>query len=291
MKTNEDVLVTIGIPFYNAEKFIENAILSIINQTFTQWELILLDDGSTDNSLNIVFRYANGKIKILSDGENRGLPYRLNQSVSLANGLYYSRMDADDIMHIERLKIQVEYLKNHSEVDVVGSGYYSIDIENKVIGKKNINSNPNTIKNVLQADCFAHPSIMGKTQWFKNNPYNENCRRMEDFELWIRTVEVSNFKNIFEPLLFYRCVDAPLKKYIQSNFGVIKILQKRARYKLDIEDFVYYTGIYLFKIIVYFVFSFFGQVNFLIEKRTNKMSPDEAMRASEILLNSIKKNK
>ena len=121
-------MVTIGLPFYNAEKYLALAIESVLQQTYTNWELLLLDDGSTDNSLSIAQSYAqkDSRIKVISDGKNKNLATRLNELPSLAQGLYLARMDADDIMHSARIERQLSVLKAHPEIDVLGTNAYII---------------------------------------------------------------------------------------------------------------------------------------------------------------------
>ena len=162
-------LVTICIPFYNCEKYLDFAIRSTLNQTYKNWELILLNDGSTDNSLYIAKKYLTDiRVKLHSDGINRGLVYRLNESIDLANGQFYARMDADDIMHPKRIEIEVEYLIKYN-VDIIGSSIYIIDNNNNIIGKRECNYNKLTKDLILNGKRFAHPTIMGKTRWFKEN--------------------------------------------------------------------------------------------------------------------------
>ncbi|MCW1511070.1 glycosyltransferase family 2 protein, partial [Acinetobacter baumannii] len=98
-------MISIGIPFYNAENFLANAIQSVINQSFKDWELILVDDGSTDKSLDIAreFEKKDNRIKVISDGLNLKLPARLNQIITISKYDFIARMDADDIMHPDRL--------------------------------------------------------------------------------------------------------------------------------------------------------------------------------------------
>lgn len=285
-------LVSIGIPFYNCEDYLAFAIKSVINQTYSDWELILLDDGSTDKSLEIAKSFLYDKrITVISDGTNRGLIYRLNQLVSISSGDFYARMDADDIMHIDRIRIQLEYLVSNPDVDVVGSNYYAINTNNELIGVTYVNMNPDTIRSILQSGCFAHPSIIGKTQWFRNNPYNERFLRMEDVELWIRTVESSIFKNLNEPLLFYRTIGIPtLRKYIKSNIGIIKLLIKRREYCISIFDSIKYIIIYLLKILTYCLFYIFGNLNYLIEKRYYHLSELEKDKAIDLIHKSIQTN-
>jgi len=137
---DSNIKVTIGIPFYNAEQYLRYAIQSVLNQTFHDFELILSDDGSTDSSIEIARSFDDPRIVILSDGKNRGLVYRLNEQIHFAKGMYFVRMDADDIMHFNRIAIQLDYLKSNSEVDVVGTSYYSIDTSNQIIGKTIVNN-------------------------------------------------------------------------------------------------------------------------------------------------------
>jgi len=281
-------LVTIGIPFYNADQYLFQTISSVINQTYKNWELILLDDGSTDNSLKIARSFSDKRIIIISDGENKGLIHRLNQLTFLAKGEFYARMDSDDIMHFDRIRIQVNYLLTYPEVDLVGSSYYSIDLNNIIIGKTNVNFKPDSVRNILKHGCFAHPSVFGRTIWFKKNQYDKAYHRMEDIELWLRTVSFSNFRNIDVPLLFYRNVGIPtLKKYINSNLGIIKLLQQRRKYGISIPDSLMFTIRYFVKILVYFFFFSIGKINYLIKKRSLQIDSEECWFANTELLNSI----
>ena len=220
-------IVTIGIPFYNAERYLADAIRSVINQSYSDWFLVLLNDGSTDNSLAIARSFECNRIRVISDGVNRGLVFRLNQLSQLSTSLYYARMDADDVMHRDRLSIQVSYLEDHPDVDVVGTGVYYINDINQVYGKGYAVSAAQTKKDALYGKNFYHPTIMGRTDWFRHNPYDEKALRMEDYELWVRTVEDSKFANIDMPLYFYREAGLPyLDKYLLSQKGIRDILRK-----------------------------------------------------------------
>lgn len=130
---NTKPLVTIAIPFYNCDQFLDMAICSVINQSYSNWELLLINDGSTDKSLEIALKYKDPRIKLISDGSNKGLIYRLNQSIVLAHGYFYARMDADDIMHPKRIECQVEYMINNPQIDVLGTSYYSINSDNNIM--------------------------------------------------------------------------------------------------------------------------------------------------------------
>ncbi|HZZ80116.1 MAG TPA: glycosyltransferase family A protein, partial [Gemmataceae bacterium] len=119
--------VSIGIPFLNAKRLLADAVRSVFAQTCTDWELILIDDGSTDGSLDIVRDIHDPRVRLVSDGTNRGLCARLNQMVSLANGVYFARMDADDLMHPERIERQVAHLQANPQIDVLDTATYTVN--------------------------------------------------------------------------------------------------------------------------------------------------------------------
>ncbi len=197
------MMVTVGIPFYNAEKHLDLAIRSVLDQSFTDFELILSDDGSTDNSLKIARSFDDPRIKILSTVQNRGIAFRLNEQITLARGKYFVRMDADDIMNPERIEIQITHLLNNPLVDVVGSSAMVIDEENQIIGFRNC-ANHSHIEQAFRYICFIHPTVTGKTEWFRKFRYTERLKGVEDYDLWIRSFQQSSFDTIDKPLLFYR---------------------------------------------------------------------------------------
>ena len=106
------MLVSIGLPFFNAGRMLTAALQSIFAQSLEDWELILLDDGSSDKSLHLAASIQDLRVRLFSDGRNRGLSYRLNQSALLARGKYLARMDADDVMHPDRLRRQIGFCRS-----------------------------------------------------------------------------------------------------------------------------------------------------------------------------------
>lgn len=200
-EVNRSPVISIGIPFFNAEKYLAFAIQSVITQSYENWELILVDDGSSDNSLKIAqdFAHRDARIRVICDGENRQLPYRLNQLIKESKGKFIARMDADDIMHPERLKKQLTILQENSDIDVLGSNAYIIDENNLIFARRYKKNN-----GLETVESFIHPSIMGKKSWFLANPYDEKAIRIEDAELWYRAKQKSNFMVMYEPLFFYR---------------------------------------------------------------------------------------
>ncbi|MGE6487391.1 glycosyltransferase family 2 protein [Paenisporosarcina sp. NPDC076898] len=198
------MLVTIGIPFYNSEKTLLNSIRSVFAQTYKEWELILIDDGSSDSSLEIAKSIKDKRIKVISDGLNRGLPYRLNEITKIAKGSYIARMDADDLMHPDRIMKQINYLKRNKEIDLVGTSTYIINEKSEVTGKRATSELDLKPKSILEKGLYIHPTVLGKASWFIKNSYSEDYPRAEDHEIWIRTLNKSTFSKLNEPLFFYR---------------------------------------------------------------------------------------
>lgn len=196
--------VSVGIPFHNAERTLADAIRSVFAQSMDDWELILLDDGSTDGSLDIARSVDDPRVRVISDGENLGLQSRLNQMANLARSRYLARMDADDIMHPDRLETQARCLDEQPELDVVGCGVYTIDGERRPTGVRALHPLDTRPRSVPRHGLMIHPSVMGRTEWFRRNPYNESFRRAEDYELWCRTCATSRFAKVSRPLLYYR---------------------------------------------------------------------------------------
>jgi len=201
--------VSIGIPFYNAEPFLDDAIKSILAQTYPYWELILINDGSTDGSIDIAKKYLNldTRIRLFDDGLNKKLPFRLNQIIKEAKFEYIVRMDADDLMSVDRLNKQVSFLMNHEEYDLITTGMYSIGNKNEILGKripKNYQMRPAEMLKGLTN--LLHASMLAKKDWCLRNLYREDNSLAEDYELWLS----ANIKNdlkyyvLEEPLYYYR---------------------------------------------------------------------------------------
>jgi glycosyltransferase involved in cell wall biosynthesis len=256
--------VTIAIPFYNAEAYFEKAILSVLSQTFTDFTLLLIDDGSTDSSLEIAQKYlVDKRVKVISDGKNINLGNRLNQIPRLTNTKYLARMDADDIMHPQRIEKQLEILKNNPNIDVLGTNAYSIDENDDVVGLRMDVSN----NSLISVKSFTHPSIIAKTDWFANNLYDVLALRIEDSELWLRTSDKYNFKCAPQPLLFYREIgDQYYKKYFKGFPGIFYMMRK---YKFSLKHWIFSMKYFLASII-YMLYNVFG-VEYILVQRRNEL--------------------
>lgn len=255
-------LITICIPFFNAEKYLDIAIQSVFNQTFHDWKLLMIDDGSTDKSLDIAMKYQkDSRVTIISDGKNMNLVFRLNQLPNLVNTKYLARMDADDIMIPEKIEKQLKILESHPEIDVLGTNAYSIDENNLVQGIRFKFKQENQLRKVLS---FIHPTIIAKTEWFKKNQYDNKAIRIEDAELWLRTSSKYNFQILDEPLFFYREIGNDYyKKYFKGFVSVLYVMKK---YNYKIEYLIF--GIkYILTGLVYYLYSILGKENVLVSNR------------------------
>lgn len=198
-------ILTLGLPVYNAAPFLEDSLRSIFAQSLADWELIAIEDGSTDDSAAILKRLKDPRVRVLADGEHRGLGARLNQIVALAAGEYIARMDADDLMHPERLARQLGFLEENSGVDVVGCGLISFDARERAVSVRRLPAlHPQITADPLRGFTLAHATALGRSQWWKKHAYHEDNRGCEDWELWLESYPQSRFANLAELLYFYR---------------------------------------------------------------------------------------
>lgn len=197
--------ITIGLPVYDAAPYLDDALCSIFAQTFTDWELIAIDDGSRDGSADVLRRLKDPRVRVLVDGEHRGLGARLNQIVSQASGEYIARMDADDMMHPERLARQTAFLQENPAVDVAGCGLISFDARERPISVRRLPALHSEITaRPLEGFALAHASVVGRAEWWKKHAYNERNCGCEDWELWFDSRAQSSFANLPDLLYFYR---------------------------------------------------------------------------------------
>ena len=165
-------VVTVAMPIYNAGRYLRMAVSSIVFQTFDDWELLIIDDGSTDNALASITDILDPRIKIFCDGHNRGLAARLNQAIDHARGEFLARMDQDDVSYPDRLARQVTLLRQDGTLDIVASRALLIDENNHAIGQFPFAEGHEAITaRPWQGFPFPHPSWMGRRSWFRKHRY------------------------------------------------------------------------------------------------------------------------
>lgn len=227
-----DPLVSVGIPFYNCESCLLNSVRSIFAQTYANWELILVDDGSTDSSLKIAQSIDDPRVRVLPhDGRNLQLGARLNQIAREARGEYLARMDADDLCHPQRLEKQVRFLQEDPDVDIVGSASCILDTEGNPAKKCLVQvSHDDIFRDKFKSGVsVVHPSLFARTEWWRRWPYTEHNIRCEDYELWLRVCNQSVFRNLPD-ILYYtnEFLSYSLSKYARSTHSYAKIVWQYA---------------------------------------------------------------
>jgi glycosyltransferase involved in cell wall biosynthesis len=198
--------VLVVLPCRNGGRTLALALSSMLAQTFTDFELLLLDDGSTDESIAVAQRFDDERIRILSDGVGRGLPWRLNEGVSFARGQYIARMDADDVSFPSRLERQVAYLDRNLEIDLVGCRAVVFRDSGDVVGLMPFAPDHVTLcSRPWRGIPLVHPSWMGRRQWFCANAYRRpEVWRAEDQELLLRASPTSRYACLADVLVGYR---------------------------------------------------------------------------------------
>jgi glycosyltransferase involved in cell wall biosynthesis len=198
-------LVSITSAFHNEEAYLLDLIKSVFAQTFTDWELILVDDGSTDNSLQIARSINDPRIRVFTNGQNLGRSASLNKITTLARGKYIARFDADDMCGMTRIQKQVEFIESQPEVDAVGSGVCYIDRDDMPVGHyRPPLSHSEICKHPSSKLGILHGTILARKSWFERNAYDESLPIAVDFALLFCTHSQSTFANISEPLYYYR---------------------------------------------------------------------------------------
>lgn len=286
---NEYPLISIGIPFYNAEKYLKFAIQSVIAQSYQNWELILIDDGSSDSSLKIAqeFTQRDGRIRVIYDGQNKKLPSRLNQLIQESKGDFIARMDADDIMHPERLKIELSFLIENQDYDLVSGGIVSIGHKNNVTGMRTVNKLV-TIDKDSKSYPIVHPTVMARRDWYLRNLYSLDYPRAEDYELWCRTSSADDLKIAILPniLLFYREFgNIDPNKLINSYNDGYKIRQVFG-INVGLKNFLKIKS----KCLIVKLLTLFGLEQNLAKKRNRKFSSLSEKQEYQSIVNNIVNN-
>lgn len=194
---------------FNGAPFLREAIQSILSQTFTDFEFLIINDGSTDSSLSIVNSYADPRIKLVNNDTNKGLIASLNIGITLSSGEFVARMDCDDISLPERLSKQIEFLDSHPECSMVAVKCRFINAAGEECGVWNDDSNFASYDEIVQrlprTNCIAHPGIMIRSGTLSTYRYDPRQLNSEDYDLWLRLVaDGHRIEKLDEYLLKYR---------------------------------------------------------------------------------------
>lgn len=252
-------IVSVIMPVYNCEKYIQEAVESILNQTYTNFELLIIDDCSTDKTVSIINNFKDPRIKLNVKEKNTGYTNSLNYGLTIAIGKYIARMDGDDISLPERFEKQVSFLEENQDVVLCGTAY-------KIMHNKRYITFPekhDLIKvRMLKGNQIAHPSVVIRASILKEHhlEYNPKMEPAEDYDLWTRMLCLGKFHNLQEPLLNYRIHE----KQVSTQFKNIQLAND-----IDIKLFLWhqldydranFTDDFLTQMI--FTKSFFNDVDF-----------------------------
>jgi len=202
---NMNPLVSVVMPVYNAQEFLAEAIESILEQTYENFELIIVNDGSTDKSEMIINSYKNSRI-ILVSRENKGVSASRNEAMALAKGKYIAMQDADDLSDKNRLHKQVNFLEDNPEIGLLGSNYHVIESDSKnICMTTDVFTRPKDLKIAeVFSNQFGQGTVMMRASHVKDKSYDEALALSEDYDLWTRLSRITKIANLPEPLYKWR---------------------------------------------------------------------------------------
>jgi glycosyltransferase involved in cell wall biosynthesis len=206
MDQNMTPKISVIMPVFNGAKYIKESIKSILNQSFRDFELLIINDGSTDNSSEIVTNLKDERIKLIKNSSNSGLVKVRNQGMNLATGKYIAWLDSDDLSLPNRLKIQNDYLDRNQNVIAVGSWVRLIKSSGEKAGVewKNNFSGEEIPAALFFGNQFAQSSIMARKEFLLKTPYREGYAPAEDYDVWIRLAKIGKIETIKKILIYYR---------------------------------------------------------------------------------------
>lgn len=242
--------VSVILPIYNAETHLDEAIKSVLHQTYQNVELILIDDASSDQSRDIALRYIGANVKLIENFENVGVAESLNRAISHCNGKYVARMDADDICLPTRLEKQVRFLEDRSQVGVCGTWVKHIGRYEGVLEKKPVGSQ--CIKAFMTLDNpIMHPTVMMRRSVLNEFDfrYDASFERCEDFDLWERISQIVDIDNIPEPLLEFRVHETSVTavhsdEMWQKTYAVLQRGLKRLCIDADSSEIAFHRKVF-----------------------------------------------
>ncbi len=235
MCLNQSPKVSVVMAAYNAEKYIQAAINSILIQTFTDFEFIIIDDGSQDDTYALITAYTDPRIRIIKNETNLGITLSLNKGLKIAKGIYIARQDADDISYPTRLEKQVAFLDENAEVGFVGGSWNVMDANGKYLSTKRVITDNS---HLLLDQVFVEVVINHGVAMFRQaaiervGGYRPEAGNAEDLDLWVRIGEHFQLVNLSEPLCATRVHDesivgGSLKIHLESVYKVRQLALDR----------------------------------------------------------------
>lgn len=205
-------MISVIMSVYNAEKYLAESIESILNQTYLNFEFIIINDKSSDKSLDIIKKYQSidDRLVLINNDENLGLTKNLNKAIKVSKGDFIARMDADDISESNRFEKQIIFLNKNPEIGVLGTCAIDIDETGNLLGERDVPlSHKEILNKIHKVNPICHPSVMFRKELVQDiNWYNENYKVVQDYDLWFRCAANNiTLQNLKERLLRYRVND------------------------------------------------------------------------------------
>jgi len=236
--------ISVVMAVYNSDRFVSQSIESILKQTFSDFELIIIDDASTDNTSHAIDVFRDKRVIKVRNSSNLGQTKSLNIGFAMARGRYIARMDADDIAYPQRLQLQCEFLEQNPQIAVVGSWSEDIDENGRVLRKVRPPTEPIEIKCFMAGSgdlsywCITHPTVLIRKDVLEKEGFYDEKRGIaqgypQDYELWSRLIRQNNFANIKKILLQYRVLKASDSRYFREE-------QVKTREAITLNQIQYY---------------------------------------------------
>jgi len=236
--------VSVVMTVYNAQDYVGRAIKSILDQTFDDFEFIIIDDGSTDRSLSVIKSFTDKRI-LLKSRPNKGVPASSNEGIALARGSYIARQDADDISSKNRLQKQVEFLDSHTDIDLLGTNYTAVDAKGQIVFVTNMFTRPDDLRlAIVFWNQFGHGSTMMRSSILKKVGGYREISIVHDYDLWFRISRVGKMANLKDCLYIWRYHGKSLSN---SNFDntthqLISVYEEAFDYfRLNRKDYSFLT--------------------------------------------------
>lgn len=204
--------ISVVMSAYNAEKYLQESVESILNQSFADFEFLITDDCSTDNTLIMLKEYASkdSRIKLMSNSENIGLTKSLNRMIDVSRGDFIARFDADDVSCEQRFQKQIEYMRKHPEIGVCATNVEKLNGSIKKKNTRNFFEHEEIKAALLFNNVIPHTAVMIRSKLFKEHGfrYNEEYKIIQDYELWQRLVKYTRFHILKDVLAMFRILDS-----------------------------------------------------------------------------------
>jgi glycosyltransferase involved in cell wall biosynthesis len=236
--------LSVVMPLYNAAPYVGEAIQSILNQSFTDFELIIIDDGSTDNSLEVAQSFVDPRIRILKNDANRGIVYTRNRGLREMKGRYFAPFDADDIAHPDKFKIQLEFIEKHPEFALLGTWAHHIDPRGKRLSSRyKLSGSPESIPvKMLFRAYFIQSAVVFRKEVLPPEGYSEGFEIGEDYKLYFDVSQKCKTWNIPKYLIDYRIhpesiTQSRLELYEACERRLYEYIYKKLQISIDDQNF------------------------------------------------------